>query len=82
MPQRARPDRLPDRTPAEGARRRVPDRGEVRIGPLRPVAALLHEQGADPAAVLAACGLPPAAFDDADRRIPFRTAACLLQQAA
>ena len=60
----------------------MPDLGEVRIGPLRPVAALLREHGVDPAKVLAACGLPPVTFGDADRRIPFRTAACLLQQTA
>jgi AraC-like DNA-binding protein len=43
---------------------------------------LLREQGADPAAVLAACGLPADALDDADKRIPLRTAACLFQQGA
>ena len=58
----------------------VPGSGEVRIGPLRPIAGLLREHGADPATVLAACGLPATAFDDPDRRIPFRSAACLLQQ--
>lgn len=58
----------------------APRSGEARIGPLRPIAGLLHDHGVDPSTVLAACGLPPTAFDDPDRRIPFRTAACLLQQ--
>lgn len=60
----------------------LPRSGEVRIGPLRPVAALLREHGVDPVGALAACGLPTTAFDDPDRRIPFRTAARLLQQGA
>lgn len=57
----------------------VPSTGEVRIGPLRPVAGLLREHGVDVAEVLDGCGLPPTAFDDPDLRIPFRTAARLLQ---
>lgn len=56
--------------------------GTVRTGPLQPAVALLREHGADPAAVLAACGLPANALDDADRRIPLRTAACLFQLGA
>jgi AraC-like DNA-binding protein len=58
----------------------VPGVSEVRIGPLRPVAALLREHGVNPMQVLAACGLPPMAFDDPNRRIPFRAAAYLLQR--
>lgn len=56
--------------------------GTVRAGPLQPATALLREHGADPAAVLASCGLPADALDDADRRIPLRAAACLFQQGA
>lgn len=56
--------------------------GTVRVGPLQPATDLLRELGADPAAVLAACGLPADGLDDADRRIPLRTAACLFQQGA
>lgn len=58
----------------------VPGAGEVRIGPLRPLAAFLREHEVDPAQVLGACSLPAAAFDDPDLSIPFRTAARLLQQ--
>lgn len=43
---------------------------------------LLREHGADPAPVLAACGLPADALDDAEQRIALRTAACLFQQGA
>lgn len=49
---------------------------------MRPMVALMRSHGVDPAAVVGACGLPPDAFADPDRRIPFRTAACLLQQFA
>jgi AraC-like DNA-binding protein len=56
--------------------------GTVRIGPLQPALDLLREHGADPAAVLAACGLPADGLDVADQRIPLRTAACLFQQGA
>lgn len=56
--------------------------GTVRAGPLQPALTLLREHGADPAAVLAACGLPADALDDGDRRIPLRTAACMFQQGA
>jgi len=62
--------------PSRGAA--LPESGEVRVGPLMPVADLLREHGADPAAVLMACGLPA----DADRRISFRSAACLAQRSA
>lgn len=78
MPDRLRPHSLPGVAAPNVA---APRAGEVRIGPLRPVATLLREHGVDLTTVLAACGLPPTAFDDPDRRIPFRTAGCLLQQA-
>ena len=66
--------------PSRGAA--LPESGEVRVGPLMPVADLLREHGADPAAVLMACGLPADALADADRRISFRSAACLAQRSA
>ena len=50
----------------------LPDSGEVRVGPLMPVADLLREHGADPSAVLMACGLPADALTDADRRMSVR----------
>lgn len=70
-------------TPSAGPPTRgAPGPGTVRVGPLQPVLELLREHGADPVAVLAACGLPADGLDDADRRIPLRTAACLFQQGA
>lgn len=60
----------------------IPRAGEVRMGPLRPAAALLREHGVDPVRILAECGLPPGAFDEPDLRIAFRAAACLVQRGA
>ncbi len=72
----------PRRAGAAAAASAAPPAGTVRAGPLQPAADLLREHGADPAAVLAACGLPADGLDDADRRIPLRAAACLFQQGA
>ncbi len=55
---------------------------DVRIGPLLAVPALLREAGADPAPLLARCGLDESAFDDAENRVPFAVAARMLQDAA
>lgn len=55
---------------------------DVRIGPLLAVPVLLHEAGIAPAPLLAACGLPRSAFDDADARVPFAAAARMLHDAA
>lgn len=55
---------------------------DVRVGPLRPIAPLLRELGQDPDAVFKGCGLDKAAFDDPERRIPFRVAAELIRRGA
>jgi AraC-like DNA-binding protein len=59
-----------------------PRDGEVRIGPLRPIAAVLRESGHDAGAVLVAAGLEPNAFDDPERRIAFHVAADLIRRGA
>lgn len=59
-----------------------PRDGEVRIGPLRPIAAVLRESGHDAAAVLVAAGLEPGAFDHPERRIAFHVAADLIRRGA
>lgn len=64
-------------------RRSLPgNSADVRVGPLSPLAALLSELGHDPGPVFAAGGLQADAFDDGERRVPFRAAAAVLQQAA
>jgi AraC-like DNA-binding protein len=55
---------------------------DVRIGPLRPMAGVLCAMGHDPAALLLAGGLEATAFDDPERRIPFRAAADLVRRGA
>jgi AraC-like DNA-binding protein len=55
---------------------------DVRIGPLRPIQAVLRELGHDEGPVLRASGLEPTAFDDPDRRLPFRVAADLIRRGA
>jgi AraC-like DNA-binding protein len=60
----------------------MPNHEDVRIGPLRAMNAVLRELGQDPVAVLRASGLDAAAFDDPDRRIPFRVAADLVRRGA
>lgn len=54
----------------------------MRVGPLRPMLGLLLELGHDPAAVLAASGLEPTAFDDAERRIAFHVAGEVIRHGA
>lgn len=66
----------------DGSRTALPGPRHVRVGPLQPVAELLREHGVDPASVLLACGLPADTLADADRRIAFRNAGCLVQRAA
>ncbi len=55
---------------------------DVRIGPLRPMVGLLLELGHDPSATFAAAGLDAGAFDDAERRVPFRVIVDLVRSAA
>jgi AraC-like DNA-binding protein len=45
--------------------------GDVRVGPLLPVPALLAERGIDPARVLAEVGLDSRLFEDPENRVPF-----------
>ena len=45
--------------------------GDVRVGPLLPVPALLAERGIDPVQVLAKVGLDPRLFEDPENRVPF-----------
>jgi AraC-like DNA-binding protein len=54
---------------------------DVRLAPLTPIPALLRELGHDPVPVLAACGLPPDALDRRDRRLPYRVAGAVFDQA-
>jgi AraC-like DNA-binding protein len=56
--------------------------GDVRMGPLLPMAAVLRELGHDPAVVCAAVGLDRTVFDDPERRVPFHTAAGLIRRGA
>lgn len=71
---------------ARGASRRAaklsPGAHDVRVGPLAPLSAVLRELGQDPAPVFAAAALTADAFDDPERRLPFRTAAAVLLHAA
>jgi hypothetical protein len=73
------PQRAGKPAPAPDALRSSED---VRIGPLRPMAGVLRELGHDPAAILRASGLDATAFDDPDRRVPFRVAADLIRRGA
>ena len=58
-------------------------RGEdVRVGPLRPMVDVLRELNHDAGAVLAAAGLDATAFDDPERRVPFRVAADVIRRGA
>lgn len=79
------PEPEPEPVPVPGIaapRAAMPQAGEVRMGPLRPAAALLREHGVEPLPILVECGLPPGAFEEPDLRIPFRAAACLVQRGA
>jgi AraC-like DNA-binding protein len=46
-------------------------RGDVRVGPLGPIPAVLAEHGLDPVQVLGKVGLHPCVFDDQDNRVSF-----------
>ncbi len=65
-----------------GAHRSQRSEEDVRVGPLRPTAGVLRELGHDPAAVFGAVGLEATAFDDTERRLPFRVIADLVSHAA
>jgi AraC-like DNA-binding protein len=54
-------------------------RGDVRVGPLRPIPVLLAEHGLDPAQLLGSVGLDPRLFDDPENRVPFRALGHLLE---
>ena len=56
----------------------TPD-GDVRVGPLRPIPAILAEHGVDPVPVLASVGLHPRLFGDPDNRLSFVTLGHLLE---
>lgn len=56
--------------------------GDVRIGPLLPILAVLSELGHDPAPILASVGLDAADFRDPDRRVAYATAGALLAACA
>lgn len=79
--QQARRRRAPHSEVAAPARPSHPE-SDVRVGPLMPLAGLLRELGSDPATVFAAGGLGADAFDDCERRVPFRAAAAVLARAA
>lgn len=83
-PKRARRASRPsaDASPtASGVPAPQPLETDVRAGPLFALAGLLRELGCDPAPAFAAGGLPVDAFDDVERRVPFRVAATVLQRA-
>jgi len=48
-------------------------RGDVRVGPLRPIPVILAEHGVDPVPVLASVGLRPRLFDDPHNLLSFTT---------
>lgn len=52
--------------------------GEVRIGPLRALPAVLREWGVQPGRAFARAGVEPRVFDDADSRLPFEVLSRLL----
>jgi AraC-like DNA-binding protein len=54
----------------------------VSIRSVRPVVERLRAVGIDPAAVLCAAGVEPAAFDDPDGRVPHTSALAVWQEAA
>jgi len=53
--------------------------GDVRVGPLMPIPALLTEHGVDPAALLERAGLDPDLFDDPENRVSFAALGELLE---
>jgi AraC-like DNA-binding protein len=66
------------RSQRSGESRGMP-RGDVRVGPLRPIPAILAEHGVDPVPVLASVGLQPRLFDDPENRLSFTTLGHLLE---
>lgn len=56
--------------PRDDQSRSMP-RGDVRVGPLRPIPILLAEHGLDSAQILSSVGLPPQLFDDPDNLVSF-----------
>ena len=64
------------RVPGSTLRSSAP--GEVRIGPLRALPAVLREWGVEPQRAFALAGVEPGLFDDADSRLPFETLSRLL----
>ena len=54
-------------------------RGDVRVGPLRPIPLLLAEHGLDPAQVLRDVGLDPRIFDDPGNLVSFPDLGRLLE---
>jgi AraC-like DNA-binding protein len=54
-------------------------RGDLRVGPLRPIPVILAEHGVDPVPVLASVGLHPRLFDDPDNCLSFNTLGHLLE---
>src|SRR5208282_3424693 len=62
-----------------GRQSRSMPRGDVRVGPLRPIPALLAEHGLDPAQVLRSVGLHPRLFDKPDNLVSFADLGHLLE---
>ena len=79
---RTPPSSRPSSSRASLALPALAPQGDLRLGPLSPIPALLRDLGVDPAPALAACGLTVDAFDDPERRLPYRAAAGAFAQAA
>lgn len=62
-----------------GHQSRSMPRGDVRVGPLRPIPVLLAEHGLDPALVLSRLGLHPRLFDDPGNLVSFPALGRLLE---
>jgi AraC-like DNA-binding protein len=56
--------------------------GDIRVAALAPVPGLLRELNVDPGPILASVGLDLATLDHPDHRIPYATAAALLEASA
>ena len=54
-------------------------RGDVRVGPLRPIPVILSEHGFDPAQVFKRVGLRPRLFEDSENRVSFPALGRLLE---
>lgn len=61
-----------------GSTMRLSAPGEVRIGPLRALPAVLRECGVEPGRAFARAGVEPRLFDDAESRLPFESLSRLL----